>query len=155
MSTTMTVERLAQEDGQWVWKAYVETMDLARDFDMDEHQLNAEICRMGQLLVYYGTLAGEQDANLKRKEEHAKLVRAQVAGALRSQAEASGTKMTENKLEEQVTAHPSYQQALSEMHILRADAIKANNWWKSIVKKADLLNAMAFRQNAEIKRMPG
>lgn len=152
---TMWIERLTQVDGQWVWEKQQETFDLQADFAMSETELNSEICRMGQLLVRYGSVAGDQDANLKRKEEHAKLVQAQVAGALRSQAEASGTKMTENKLMEQVTAHELYQEALNEMHILRADAIKATNWWKSILKKADLLNALAYRQTAELKRMPG
>lgn len=152
---TMFVERLVQKDGQWVWEPQEEKFDLQSDFDIDEASLNAEICRMGQLLTRYGTLDAEQSANLKRMEEYAKLVKAQVAGAQRSQAEATHTKMTENKLEELVITSPHYQDALNKLHILRADAIKADHWWRAILKKAELLNAMAFRQNAELKRMPG
>jgi len=151
----MWVERIVQKDGVTVWEPQYEEFDLEKDFAMEEAKLNYEICRVGQLLVRYGTIAAEQEANLKRKEERVKLVRAQVAGAIRSQAEEKSEKMTEAKLEEQVTAHVDYQQSLRNLHILRADAIKTDHWWRSIVKKADLLNAMAFRQNAEIKRLPG
>lgn len=152
---TMWVEKLVHKNGEWQWESQQENFDTQSDFSIDEGNLNMDICRIGQQLVRYGSLAAEQQANLKRKEEHVKLVRAQVAGAIRSQSEATGSKMTENKLEEQVTVHPSYQQALGALHILRADAIKAEHYWRSIVKKADMLNALAFRQTAELKRMPG
>ena len=152
---TIWVERLVNDEGEWKWLPKAEKFDTASDFSMDEANLNLEICRMGQLLVRYGDLAAHMQANLKRKEENVKFVQARVAGALRSTAEATGSKLTEGKLNEQVTVDSQYQQALSELHILRADALRADHWWRSIVKKADLLNAMAFRQNAEIRRMPG
>ena len=94
-------------------------------------------------------------ANLKRKEEYVKHVEARVAAVIRSTAEASGTKMTEGKLAEKVILDSIYQQALSELQIIRADALRAEHWWRSIVKKIDLVNALAYRQNAEIRRMPG
>jgi hypothetical protein len=154
--TEMYVERIIRnEAGQRAWGTEVETFDLEADFSMDEQRLNYEICRMGQLMVKYGTLAAEQDANLKRKEEAAKLMQASVAGAIRSQAEKDGRKLTEAQLKEEVTIDDDYQLALAALHELRADAIKADHWWRTIVKKADLLNALAFKQNAEIKRMPG
>ena len=151
---TMYVEKLTQVKGEWVWKAEAEKFDLEKDFSMDEGNLNVEICRMGQLLVRYGSLAAEQGANLSRVEEQVKLIKASVSAALRSQAEVTGTKITIPELADQVTLHPTYQQALSGLHILRADALKAEHWWRSMVKKTDLLNAMAYRQSAELKRMP-
>lgn len=153
--TTMWVERLSHEGGEWKWKPFKEEFDLEADFAINEEGLNAEICRMGQLLVRYGNLDAEQRANLQRKEEHAKLVKANCSAAIRSEAETKGQKITVGEIEEKTIAHPIYQQALSELHILRADANKADHWWRAIIKKAELLNAAAFRQNAEIKRMPG
>lgn len=152
---TMYVEKLTQVKGEWVWKSQAEKFDLEKDFSMDEGNLNTEICRMGQLLVRYGSLAAEQGANLSRVEEQVKLTKASVSAALRSQAESNGTKITIPELADQVTLHQTYQTALSELHILRADALKAEHWWRSIVKKSDLLSAMAYRQSAEMRRMPG
>jgi hypothetical protein len=150
----MYVERLQQnESGEWAWVAVAQQFDLENDFAIDEDNLNTEICRMGGLLVKYGTLAAEQAANLKRREEFVKLTYARVAGAFRAEAEAKSKRITEDNLKEKTTRDDAHQAALSALHVLRADAVKADHWWRSIVKKADLLNALAFRQNAEIKRM--
>jgi hypothetical protein len=151
---TMYVERLRKnEDGDWAWLTFAEEFDLEKDFTMDEDNVSAAICQMGQLLVRYGTLDADQQANLKRKEEGVKLVRDQVASALRSDAEKAGVKLTEARLAEQVTQHEDYQTALLGLHILRADSVRADHWWRSMLRKADLLNSIAYRQMAEIKRM--
>ena len=152
---TIWVEKFVQEGDEWKWVMKPEQFNTEEDFSIDEGNLNLEICRMGQLMVRYGDLAAHMSSNLKRKEEEVKFVQAKVSGAIRSTAEAAGTKQTEGKLNEQVVTNDQYQNALAQLHVLRASATKADHWWRSIVKKADLLNAMAFRQNAEIKRMPG
>lgn len=151
--STIIVERLEQDEaGTWAWVPTPVELDVEGDFSIDELELGPEICRMGKLLVKYGGLAAELGAELKRKEEELKLVRAQCAGAIRSQAESAGTKMTEGKLEEQVIQRAEYQTALAQLHILRASAVQVDHYWRSASKKADLLNALAFRQNAEIRK---
>ncbi len=152
---TMYIERLHHVNGEWVWKSFGQDYDTEKDFSMDQDNVTADICRMGQLMVKYGTLAAEQSANLSRKEEYVKVVKASLSAALKSQAETTGDKLTIPDLSDKVTVHSTYQQALSELHILRADSLKADHWWRAIVKKADLLTSMAYRQTAELKRMPG
>lgn len=152
---TMYIDKLTQIDGVWVWAPTAQNFDTEKDFSMDEQNLNSDICKMGQLMVKYGSLAAEQAANLSRKEEHVKLIKASLSGALKSQAEVDGAKLTIPDLSDKVTVHPTYQQALSELHVLRADSLKADHWWRAIVKKADLLTSMAYRQSAELKRMAG
>lgn len=153
---SITVEYLTTSNGEDLkWDKKIEYFDTPTDFSIDEDSLNTEICRIGQLMVKYGDLAARMNANLKRKEENVKYIHSKVASMRRSSAEATGEKMTEGKLSEYVTVDDLYQQALLELHIMRADALRADHWWRSITKKADMLNALAFRQNAEIKRMPG
>lgn len=155
MNKTIYVERLRQVENVWQWVPEPEQFDLEADFGIDEENLEREICRMGQILVRYGTIAGELQANLTRKEEYAKLIKAKVGGALRSQYETVGTRITEGKLADEVTAHVQYQEALTALHLLRAEAIQADHWYRSAIKKADMLNALAFRQNAELRRAYG
>jgi hypothetical protein len=153
MIETVYVERLRkQEDGQWAWVAEVENFALTADFGIDEENLSQEICRMGLLLVRYGTIAGEVGANLSRKEEAVALVKAQLGEGHRAQAETDNKKIGVEAIKDKVVSDPLYQQALTDLHILRGDAVKIDHWYRSCVKKADLLNALAFRQNAEIKR---
>ena len=154
---TIYVERLKfdSEKDIWQWVPEVEQFDLESDFGIDEENLERELCRMAQILVRYGGIAAELEANLKRKEEYSKLVQARVSGALRSQYESQGTKVTEGRLTEEVTQSSDYQNALASLHLLRSEAIEAEHQYRSAMKKADMLNALAFRQNAELKRAYG
>jgi len=153
MKQQLFIERLKQtEENVWAWVPELEEFDLKADFSIDEMNVAAEICKVGQLLVRYGTIAGEVGANKERHEEKRRLVRAQLDGAIRSEAETKGIKLSEGRIKEQIVASQQYQDALSPLHILRADAVKTEHWWRSIVKKADMLNALAFRQNAEIRK---
>jgi hypothetical protein len=154
---TIYIERLMHdpEAAAWTWTPEREQFDLESDFRVDEENLEFEMCRMAQILVRYGGVAAELEANLKRKEEYAKLVQARYGGALRSQYEAGGIKVTEGRLNDEVTQSPEYQGALAALHLLRSEAVEANHWYRSAMKKADMLNALAFRQNAELKRAYG
>jgi len=152
----MWVERVVvREDGVGVWTPQYETFDTERDFTIDDENLDGEISRIGHLLCRYGTIAAEQNANLRRKEEWVKTVEAQVSIDLRKAAEQAGTKVTEPQLKAQTIVHPKYQAALAATHVLRADSDKADHWFRSLMKKADLLHSIGFRQSAEIRRMPG
>lgn len=145
--------RFDQEKQEWGYKTECEQLDVEGDFAINEDQIEREICRMGQLMARYGELAAVQEANLKRLEEKAKYVAAQLSGAIRSTAEKSGQKTTEGKILEELTQQPEYQSVLAILHTLRADAIKADHWWRAIIKKADLLNALCYRQSAEFRRV--
>lgn len=154
---TIYIERLRHNvtNGAWEWIQEQENFDLENDFGINEEALEREMCRMAQILVRYGGITGELDANLQRKTEYVKLVQARVSGALRSQYEQAGTKTTEGKLSEEVIQHKDYQEALTALHLLRAESIEADHWFRAAMKKADMLNALAFRQNAELRRAYG
>jgi hypothetical protein len=153
MSETVHIEKLQlQDDGNWAWVPTPVAVDTDGDFAIDELNLNKEICRMGQLLLKYGDLAAEFSAELERKKEELKFHHARLAGAERSSAEKAGTKTTEGKLQELVTIDPTYQQHLANLHRLRADALKVDHWWRTANTKAKMLEALAFRQSAEIRR---
>lgn len=151
---TIYVERLFHnaEKDVWEWRAEEENFDTEADFHIDEANLEKELCRMSMILVRYGTIAGELQANLKRKEEHAKFVQARISGYLRSKYEAAGQRATEGKIMEEVIVHSDYQAALAQLHLLRAESMMTDHWYRSAIKKADILNALAFRQNAELRR---
>jgi len=149
----MYIERLRYVESEWKWVIEAEQFDIDGDFAINDNQVEREICRMGQLMARYGTIAAELEANLKRKEEKIKYVAASLAAAIRSTAETKGTKMTEGKLQEELIQRQEYQDALNGLHGLRADAAKSDHWWRAILKKADLVNSLSYRQGAEYKRV--
>jgi hypothetical protein len=152
MIESVWVEKIVEVDGVAQWQPQELKLDTEGDFTIDELNLNKEVCRMGMLLLKYGDLAGELQAELQRKEEYLKYLKARLQAAHRSQAERNGKKKTVAELESDVTIDEQYQAALAPLHVLRATAVKADHWWRSMNTKARLLEALAFRQSAEIRR---
>lgn len=152
MSEIVHVEKLGQVNGIWTWIPTSVEFDTEGDFTIDELNLNTEICRMGVLLLKYGDLAAELQAELKRKDEGVKYLAARLSAAHRSQAEKDGKKKTVAELDNDVTIDESYQAALAQLHILRAAAVRSDHWWRSANTKSEMLKALAFRQSAEIRR---
>lgn len=153
---SMYVERvMPDENGKYVWQPQVESFDLESDFSIEEETVSIEGCCIPQLLCRYGTLAAEQGANVKRKEENVKKVQAEVEIDIRGKAAATGEKKTEALVKAEVIVDIRYQNALLELHILRADAAKVDHWFRALMKKADQLRSMDYRQSAELNRMPG
>lgn len=147
------IERL-RRDGErgWVWTPEIEEFDTDADFKINDANIDGELCKIGQLMARYGSLAAELNANLARKEEEVKYVSARLAAAIRSQAEAGGTKVTVDSIKDNVTVSPEYQTALSSLHLLRADAERAEHWWRSISAKAQALNSLTYWRGAEMRR---
>jgi hypothetical protein len=129
----------------------IEQFEVEKDFAIDETRLEYEICRLGQLLLQYGDAFGYLKCDLMRQEDQAKRTYAAIAATIRSQAEQEGKKITEGRLVENVTNDPRYQSALDEVHEARAKALRTENWWRAMQKKADLVQALCYRQNREIK----
>lgn len=146
------VERLKQEGGQWRWVPEREVFDVENDFHIDPDNLDAELCRLPKLLIRYGEIQAELKAELARKEEHVKYLYAHQASELRKGGDVEGVKLTENTVKEFVTKNDTYQFALGEVHNTMRFSTMADSWWRAIQKKADLMQALTYRQNSEIKR---
>jgi len=150
---TVYVERLRyDETAGWQWLNEPEQIDPQEDFKIQSDNIDFELCRMGQLLARYGSLAAELNTNLARKEEELKYISARISAALRSQNEQKGTKMTVDQLKEEVILSVEYQTTLAPLHVLRADAEKVKHWWRSAQAKADALNSLTYWRGAEMRR---
>ena len=152
MSETLFVEKLKYIDDIWRWVPEAIVINTEEDFTIDELNLNTEVCKMGKLLLKYGDLAAELEAELKRKEENLKYTSAKIAGAQRAAALATSSKITEAEIKEKTIIDPAYQEALNPLHVLRASAVRASHWWRAINTKAKMIEALAFRQSAELRR---
>lgn len=150
----VSIERVeTNEDGEQFWVVEVVQVDTEKDFAINDTLLDGEICRMGMILLKYGDLYAELHAMLLRKEEEVKYLKARVAAAVRSDAEKNESKKpTEGALAERVLTNDLIQQGLYAMHKVRVDALAAEHWWATAKKKSDLLQALAYRQTAEMKR---
>jgi hypothetical protein len=129
-------------------------------FNIDENNLEEEACTLGQYMVYYGDIfararallaTAEQDRKNKYSEMYIQVKRdnKNPASALYKTVM---DKMTESYIENYIIAQPEYQAVVNDEYIVRKVAFRAESWWKAIQKKADLINMLGYRQNAEYKK---
>jgi len=150
--TTLFVERMKEVEGEWVLFPEPEDLDTENDFSIDPDNLDTELCRMARLMIRYGEIQAELKTQLSRKEENVKLTFAVISQNIRAHADTSGQKITESTVKEKAQVHEQYQLSLADLHNTQKYSIMADNFWRTIQKKADLLQALTYRQSSEIKR---
>lgn len=133
------------DGGQWRKKD--EEYNVENDFKIDPDALDAEVCALPPLMIRYGQLYSILKSEVSRKEEHAKFAYASLALKIRETE-----KVTESTVKEKVTVDPQYRLALADLNLTEKNAILAETWWRSINKKADLVQSLTYRESSEIKR---
>lgn len=137
-----------QWDGQQ-WAEVQRTFNTAKDFLIIEDDLDGELCRMGQLLVEYGTTWSDLKSQVARHEEEQEAFYSQKASALR----AATAKITADAVKETLKADPQYRQFV--LRTLRSEQcmLRVEVWYKSLLGKKDCLIALAYKHRQEIKAM--
>lgn len=147
MSVEVRLETLQNSDGAWVWVPEQKAFDVDAAFTLDENNIDAEICRMGQLLLEYGTIQADLITQSARKKTDIDYVGSLIAQRLR----ASGEKLTEGAIKERVSIEDEYRIAIMDYQAADGDAIKFTNYFKSLQKKADLIIALTYKLKAETR----
>jgi hypothetical protein len=145
---TVYLEQLEGE--QFVARPIELTPDI--DIQIDENNLDAEMCRAGQLLVYYGDLSAELKAQSARKKDYKEAIYSQLAQLTRSEAEKESRKVTEGVVKEKVLTNPDYINTQQEHNVAEMFAQKVDNFFRAQQKRVDLLIALAYKQRAEIQK---
>lgn len=141
----MIIDYEDYKDGAWTRVA--EEVNVETDFQIDSDNLDRELCALPQKMITYGRLYSQLKSEVARKEERAKFVYSHIALGIRN-----SEKSTENTIKEKVTCDSNYQNALAELNHSTKNAILTESWWRSINKKADLVQSLVYRESSEIKR---
>jgi hypothetical protein len=141
----MDIQYETFKDG--TWQKVAESYSVETDFRIDPDALDAEVCALPPLMIRYGQLYSILKSEVSRKEEYAKFIYANLALKTRETE-----KVTESTVKEKVTVDPQYRLALADLNLSEKNAIMAETWWRSINKKADLVQSLTYRESSEIKR---
>lgn len=141
-----------EETGESVWTPYVFTVSAETDFLIDPEDLDAEICGVGPLLNQYGDMHSRLQAQSERYKRKLEEVYSQLYLDQRSSLMEAGDKAPDAVVKAKVYVMQEYKDAVSKYVDTQRNAIRADGWWKSIMKKADLVQALAYKINSEIKR---
>lgn len=117
------------------------------DFQIDEANVEGELCQAGSHLAFYGSLVADLKAFVSRK----KLALDEYNSFQAQKIRAESTKITENNIKEKVKLEPEYKRLMEEFIIAERDLTKAENLYKSQIKKTDCVIAMSYAKRQEIR----
>lgn len=129
------------------WTRVSQEVNVESDFKVDPDNLHGEICGLPNKMITYGQIYSQLKSEVSRKEEHVKFTYSHIALSIRS-----SEKVTENTIKEKVTCDERYRQALAEQNHSERNSLLAESWWRSMNKKADLIQSLVYRESSEIKR---
>ena len=132
------------------WQIKEVELDPETDFTISPENIEVEMVRIASLLQYYGDLSSELRAQASRRK--ADIDNTYVEQALKERAAAT-EKMTDARIKEKAYNTTEYKRACYQ-HI-EADRLsrKIEGFYRSLSKVADLLIAICYKQNNELKRM--
>lgn len=155
---TILVEDLVKNDNdEFFWE--VEEVEIEADIDVsiDDTDVDGELCKMGQLLSYYGDLSARLKAQFARKEEDREAYEAACDKLLRENfavkvANDPKLKMpTETHLKKMIAGSDEYRGLTEEISVVRLHYYRVDNLLKALIKKADALNCLGYSQRQERK----
>ena len=128
-------------------------LDTEGDFLLDDNALNYEASRMGKLLMSYGNLAMDMKAQAMRARQTAERTYALESFRLRTQYAQAKQKYTEGMIKDQVIQIQSYISSMEAQTKAEAEAMKVDYFYKSLLKKNDLLISLVYKEGREISRI--
>jgi len=117
------------------------------DFTIDEMNLEGNLCQVGALLRFYGSLSADLKAQASNKKSHVEEYDAEYSLRVR----VTEDKVTEGLVREKVKADPTHKKKMEEYIIAERDHQKVENLYKSQIKRADVLISLAYSKRQEIK----
>jgi hypothetical protein len=149
----LVIEQLVNtEGGESVWTPYIHSFSPETDFNINQDNLDGEICQVGIILIRYGEAHSLLVAQAERHKRLVEQIHAELYLAYRGELATKGEKTTAEVLRSHVIINPSYQEALKNWISTQRDMNLAEAWWKNAQKKADLLQTLAYKLSSEIKR---
>src|SRR3990167_1701901 len=122
------------------------------DFGIDPTDIDAVLCKMGKLLLYYGEVEAALKMEVERKEADLEKLEADFDSHVRWEAKTKSEKITEKQVETKVTVNPQRLQLIENLHRSRKNYNLARWAMKALDAKKDCLLAIAYRDK-EIMRV--
>jgi hypothetical protein len=135
--------------GNQTWVPYKYTYNPESDFIIDPENLDGEMCKVGQLMIQYGEAKALLEAQMERHKKQMEFVYSKL---FLDYKDKPNTKTTDASIKANVTIDPEYQR-VSDNYIESCRCYNtAESWYKTAHKKADLLQSLAYKWGAEVKR---
>ena len=144
------VLEILSDQGEYIEKEI--ELNVEEDFAIDDLNLDAEMCKVGKHLAYYGELAAEFKAMALRKKHEIERHAAQTAINARKAAAAQRDKITEAMVKELIATDPMYQLRVERWIDAEKASNKLDSFYRSMKSRADVMIALTYKQRTEIMK---
>jgi hypothetical protein len=127
-------------------------LDVERDFSIEETQLSKNMSLSGGLLARYAELAADLRAEVARKEAELKFFDSNLELKIRSKASEDNMKLTESGVNAIKTSNPDRFKLVTDLIESESNRDKLENLFRALLKKVDLVIALAYKQRAEVQK---
>jgi len=141
-----------KDTGESVWTPYRYPFSPETDFAIDPENLDGEICSVGMLMHKYGDAHSRLQAQAERHKRDVETVYAELLLRYREAILGAGEKATVDVLKSNIITDDQYKETVATYINTLRNYNLADAWWKNVMKKADLLQSLAYKLGSEIKR---
>jgi len=122
-----------------------------KDFNIDEFNIETEMCKVGTLLRFYADLASDANMRSAQAKDQRDRVYAAASIGIRLHLSENKEKATNDAVKEKVLLNETYQQAQERYLLEERDAKKSDLYFRSMKAKTDTLIALSYHQRTVIK----
>ena len=119
------------------------------DFEINEFAIDNNISDLPGLLCKYGDIASDLRAEVSRKKAQLEYYDA----SMYKEIKIKDNKATVNHIQAVIKTDSDRMEMLKDLIESERNSVKADNLYRSLLKKADLLIALTYKQRAELKNL--
>jgi len=120
-------------------------------FHVDPTALDADLCAIGKLMLYYADIETRLGAEVASREARLKEIEGELDLSIRANGAVTGDRLTENRISSMIITHPDRKAA----HSVLVSSGRNHNlmkWAMRILQgKRDILIALTYREKELIK----
>lgn len=147
----VTMEFLTQGE----WKTSTVKLDVDADMALTDEGLDQEMCAVPALMSKYAQISAELQAQASRKKNNVEVVESTLAQSIRAAHAASGEKLTEPGIKEQINMNAEVRVTREQAYDAERQYRMVSGFYAALKEKASLAIAQCYKQKEEIRVMSG
>ncbi len=128
-------------------------LDVQADLALSDDTLDADMCALAQKTGYYAELMGELYSHALNMKHEADATEAMIDQGIRAAAKASGDKVTEPAIKQQVVLDPEVRAARRAYYAADGQHRTVEGVYRALRDKGNLAIALCYKQKEEIRVM--
>ena len=135
------------------WVTQIIKLDVDIDMSLSDETLNDDMCSLPRTIAYYAEVAADCHALAARRKNNMEEAESAASQRIRAAAKASGDKITEPGIKEQVVSDDAVREARDMYYTADGQYRMMDGFYRALREKASLAIALCYKQKEEMRTM--